>query len=312
MEKDAKIYIAGHNGMVGSALHRKLAESGYHNFVLRSSREVDLRDQQAVARLFDETRPDFVFIAAARVGGIHANNTYRAQFIYDNLSIYANLIHQSYIHRVTKLAFLASSSIYPKLAPQPMSEEALLTGPLEHTHEPYAIAKIAGIRMCQAYNHEYGCNFISLVPTNLYGPNDHYDLQNAHVLPSLIRKFHEARINRQPFVEVWGTGNARREFLHVDDLAEACLFLMENYDSPEIINVGSGEDLTIRHLAETISKVVGYEGGIRFNHEKPDGPPRKLMDTGRINRLGWKFRIDLEEGIRNVYQDFLEHRQQHS
>lgn len=307
MEKDARIFIAGHNGMVGSAILRKLKSLGFRNFVLRSSKELDLRNQEAVRLFFAETRPNYVFVAAARVGGIHANNTFRAEFIYDNISIYSNIIHESHVHEVKKLAFLASSAIYPKLAPQPMTEEALLTGPLEPTHEPYAIAKIAGIRMCQAYCQQYGCNFITLVPTNLYGPNDHYDLKNAHVLPSLLRKFHEARASHQSAVEIWGTGNARREFLHVDDLAEACVFLMDHYDSPEIINVGSGRDLTIANLAAIIQKVVGFEGDLKFNINQPDGPPRKLLDTGAINKLGWRPRIELEDGIRHVYQDFVEH-----
>lgn len=307
MEKDARIFIAGHNGMVGSAILRKLKSLGFRNFVLRSSKELDLRNQEAVRLFFAETRPNYVFVAAARVGGIHANNTFRAEFIYDNISIYSNIIHESHVHEVKKLAFLASSAIYPKLAPQPMTEEALLTGPLEPTHEPYAIAKIAGIRMCQAYCQQYGCNFITLVPTNLYGPNDHYDLKNAHVLPSLLRKFHEARASHQSAVEIWGTGNARREFLHVDDLAEACVFLMDHYDSPEMINVGSGRDLTIANLAAIIQKVVGFEGDLKFNINQPDGPPRKLLDTGAINKLGWRPRIELEDGIRHVYQDFVEH-----
>lgn len=307
MEKDARIFIAGHNGMVGSAILRKLKSLGFRNFVLRSSKELDLRNQEAVRLFFAETRPNYVFVAAARVGGIHANNTFRAEFIYDNISIYSNIIHESHVHEVKKLAFLASSAIYPKLAPQPMTEEALLTGPLEPTNEPYAIAKIAGIRMCQAYCQQYGCNFITLVPTNLYGPNDHYDLKNAHVLPSLLRKFHEARASHQSAVEIWGTGNARREFLHVDDLAEACVFLMDHYDSPEMINVGSGRDLTIANLAAIIQKVVGFEGDLKFNINQPDGPPRKLLDTGAINKLGWRPRIELEDGIRHVYQDFVEH-----
>ena len=300
MEKDAKIYIAGHNGMVGSAILRKLRKEGFTDFVLRRSRELDLRDQAAVRELFERERPDYVFMAAAKVGGIHANNTYRAEFIHDNIVMQSNIIHQSYLNKVRKLAFLGSSCIYPKFAAQPIKEDSLLTGALEPTNEPYAIAKIAGIKMCQGYHSQYGCNFISLMPTNLYGPNDNYDLQNAHVLPALIRKFYEAKVEGKPFVEIWGTGSPRREFLHVDDLAEASVYLMENYDSPEIINVGTGEDQTIRELALLIQKCIGYQGELKFNTDKPDGTPRKLLDTSRINNLGWKPKIGLEEGIKAV------------
>lgn len=308
MEKNAKIFVAGHRGMVGSAIKRRLEKEGYRNIVVRTSKELDLRDQAAVRSFFESEKPDYVFLAAAKVGGIHANNTYRAEFIYDNIAIQSNIIHQSYLNGVKKLAFLGSSCIYPKFAPQPMKEEVLLTGALEPTNEPYAIAKIAGIKMCQAYHSQYGCNFISLMPTNLYGPNDNYDLQNAHVLPALIRKFYEAKVEGKPYVEIWGTGSPKREFLHVDDLADAALFLMLNYDSPEIINVGTGEDLTIRDLALLIKKCVGYEGELKFNTDKPDGTPRKLLDVSRINKLGWRARIGLEEGIRAVCAEYAEQR----
>jgi GDP-L-fucose synthase len=308
MEKNAKIYVAGHRGMVGSAIKRRLEKEGYTNIVVRTSRELDLRDQAGVKAFFENEKPDYVFLAAAKVGGIYANNTYKAEFIYDNIVIQSNIIHQSYLNGVKKLVFLGSSCIYPKFAPQPMKEEALLTGELEPTNAPYAIAKIAGIKMCQAYHDQYGCNFISLMPTNLYGPNDNYDLQNAHVLPALIRKFYEAKVKGKPYVEIWGTGSPRREFLHVDDLADAALFLMLNYNSPEIINVGTGEDLTIRELALLIKKCVGYTGELKFNTEKPDGTPRKLLDVSRINKLGWKARIGLEEGVRAVCREYAEQR----
>jgi len=304
MEKGAKIYIAGHKGMVGSAILRKLEQEGYHNFVLRSSTEMDLRDQLSVKLFFELERPDFVFLAAAKVGGIHANNTYRADFIYDNLVIQANIIHQSFRCGVKKLLFLGSSCIYPKFAPQPMQEESLMTGLLEATNEPYAIAKIAGIKMCQAYRQQYGCNFISLMPTNLYGPNDNYDLLNSHVLPALISKFYTAKEQHFPSVEIWGSGTPKREFLHVDDLADACYFLMEKYNSKEIINVGTGFDLSIKDLAILIRKCVGYKGDIHFNADQPDGTPRKLLDTSKINNLGWVAKIELEEGIRKIYKDF--------
>jgi GDP-L-fucose synthase len=304
MEKGSKIFIAGHLGMVGSAILRKLQHEGFHNFVLRSSSEMDLRDQHTVKLFFEEERPDYVFLAAAKVGGIHANNTYRADFIYDNLAIQSNVIHESFRCGVKKLLFLGSSCIYPKLAPQPMREESLLTGPLETTNEPYAIAKIAGIKMCQAYRQQYGCNFISIMPTNLYGPNDNYDLLNSHVLPALINKFFTAKEQHAPSVEIWGSGTPKREFLHVDDLADACYFLMEKYDSKEIINIGTGTDLSIKELAMLIKKSIGYEGELQFNTNQPDGTPRKLLDTSKINKLGWVAKIDLEEGIKNICKEF--------
>lgn len=304
MDKEAKIFIAGHLGMVGSAILRKLEKEGYHNFLLRSSKELDLRDQLGVKLLFEIERPDYVFLAAAKVGGIHANNTYRADFIYDNLVIETNVIHQSFRCGVKKLLFLGSSCIYPKFAPQPMKEEALLTGLLETTNEPYAIAKIAGIKLCQAYRQQYGCNFISLMPTNLYGPNDNYDLLNSHVLPALISKFHSAREFGLSSVEIWGSGTPRREFLHVDDLADACLFLMKEYNSKEIINVGTGVDLSIKDLALLIKKCVGFLGELNFNSEQPDGTPRKLLDTSKINNLGWNAKIKLEDGIKSICEEF--------
>ena len=290
--------------MVGSAIHRRLVAEGYHNFVFRVSSELDLRDQRAVAAFFAEEKPDYVFLAAAKVGGIHANNVYRGEFLYDNLMIQNNVIHQSYVHGVKKLLFLGSSCIYPKLAPQPLKEEYLLTGLLEPTNEPYAIAKIAGIKLCEAYRSQYGCNFISVMPTNLYGPNDNYDLNNSHVLPALIRKFHEARLNGAPSVEVWGSGTPKREFLHADDLADACYFLMLHYSQPELINIGTGEDLSIRELAESVKATVGYEGYISWNTSKPDGTPRKLMDVSKLHGLGWHHRITLEEGLRMVYEEY--------
>jgi GDP-L-fucose synthase len=304
MNKSAKIFIAGHLGMVGSAIKRKLENEGYSNFVLRSSAQLDLRNQEAVTNFFESERPDYVFLAAAKVGGIHANNTYRADFIYDNLVIQSNIIHQSFRCGVKKLLFLGSSCIYPKMAPQPMKEDALLTGPLEATNEPYAIAKIAGIKMCQAYRQQYGCNFISLMPTNLYGTNDNYDLLNSHVLPALISKFHTAREQNFPSVEIWGSGTPRREFLHVDDLADACLFLMNEYNSQEIINVGTGVDLSIKELALLIKKSIGYIGDLHFNTGQPDGSPRKLLDTSKINNLGWFAKIELEQGVREICEEF--------
>lgn len=306
MKKQDKIYIAGHNGMVGSAILRRLKREGFENFALRTSGELDLRDQLAVKNFFEGEKPKYVFLAAAKVGGIMANNIRRAEFIYDNIAIQSNIIHQSYLNKVEKLAFLGSSCIYPKFAPQPMKEEALLTGILEPTNEPYAIAKIAGIKMCQAYNAQYGCNFISLMPTNLYGPNDNYDLQNSHVLPALIRKFFEAKQENKEQVEIWGTGSPKREFLHVDDLADACLFLMNNYDDPEIINVGTGSDLTIRELALMIKLSIGFEGDLVFNTSKPDGTPRKLMDTTKLNQLGWSPKIELKQGIDLVCKEYQE------
>jgi GDP-L-fucose synthase len=305
MEKHARIFIAGHRGMVGSAIYRKLQALGFDDFILRKSSQLDLRDQAQVARFFEMEQPDYVFLAAARVGGIHANDTDRGEFIYDNLMIQSNIIHQSFVHGVSKLLFLGSSCIYPKFAPQPIQEQSLLTGLLEPTNEPYAIAKIAGIKMCQAYRAQYGCNFISLMPTNLYGPNDNYDLMNSHVLPALLRRMHEAKINNAPNVKVWGSGTPRREFLHVDDLADASIFLMENYNSPEIINVGTGVDISIRDLAHLIKREVGFEGELVFDVTKPDGTPRKLLDISAINKLGWYPRVELEDGIRAVYRDFL-------
>ena len=293
--------------MVGSAIHRKLQEKGFHNFVLRTSKELDLRNQQAVADFFQTEKPDYVFLAAAKVGGIIANNTYRADFLYENLAIQNNVIHSAYETSVKKLMFLGSSCIYPKLAPQPLKEEYLLSGFLEETNEPYAIAKIAGIKLCEAYRSQYGCDFISVMPTNLYGPNDNYDLQNSHVLPAMIRKFHEAKISDNESVTVWGTGSPMREFLHADDLAEACAYLMENYSEPQLINVGTGIDITIKELAETVSKIVGFKGRLAWDTTKPDGTPRKLMDVSKLHDQGWKHTIDLQEGITLAYQDFLGH-----
>jgi len=303
MEKDSKIYIAGHRGMVGSAIHRRLKKEGYEDFVFRTSDELDLRNQQAVADFFAKEKPCYVFLAAAKVGGILANNTYRAEFLYDNIMIQSNVIENSYRQGIKKLLFLGSSCIYPRLAPQPLKEEYFLTGLLEHTNEPYAIAKIAGIKMCDAYRSQYGCNFISVMPTNLYGPNDNYDLKNSHVLPALIRKFHEAKINDQPEVMVWGSGSPRREFLHADDMADACVFLMKNYSEGGLINIGVGEDLSIKDLAEMIKDIVRYKGKIVFDSSKPDGTPRKLMDVTKLSTLGWKASIGLKEGIAGVYKE---------
>ncbi|RYC67787.1 MULTISPECIES: GDP-L-fucose synthase [Spirosoma] len=305
MEKQARIYVAGHRGMVGSALVRKLQAEGYSQIITRTSSELDLRNQAAVADFFADERPDYVFLAAAKVGGILANNTYRAEFLYDNLMIESNIIHSAYKTGVKKLLFLGSSCIYPKLAPQPLKEEYLLSGYLEPTNEPYAIAKITGIKLCEAYRSQYGCNFISAMPTNLYGPNDNYDLNGSHVLPALIRKFHEAKVNNLPTVEVWGTGSPRREFLHADDLADACFFLMENYDDELFVNIGTGEDVTIREVAELIKEIVGFEGELRWNTDKPDGTPRKLMDVSRLHSLGWKHATELKDGLEKTYQDFL-------
>jgi GDP-L-fucose synthase len=305
MESTAKIYVAGHRGMVGSALVRRLQAERYENIVVRTSRELDLRNQQAVSEFFETERPDYVFLAAAKVGGIMANNVYRAEFLYDNLQIQNNIIHNSYLTGVKKLMFLGSSCIYPKMAPQPLKEDYLLTGPLEYTNEPYAIAKITGIKMCESYRKQYGCNFISAMPTNLYGPNDNYDLNNSHVLPAMIRKFHEAKVEGKPFVELWGTGSPLREFLHADDLADACVYLMKTYDGDQFVNIGVGEDITIKNLAELIKETVGYEGALHWNTDKPNGTPRKLMDVGRLHSMGWKHKYDLEEGIRITYQDFL-------
>lgn len=307
MEKDSKIYVAGHRGMVGSAIHRKLQEKGFHNFVFRTSKELDLRNQQAVSDFFQTEKPEYIFLAAAKVGGIIANNTYRADFLYENLAIQNNVIHSAYETGVKKLMFLGSSCIYPKLAPQPLKEEYLLSGFLEETNEPYAIAKIAGIKLCEAYRMQYGCDFISVMPTNLYGPNDNYDLKNSHVLPAMIRKFHEAKESKNESVTLWGTGSPMREFLHADDLAEACAYLMENYSELQFINVGTGIDITIKELAETVSEIVGFEGRLVWDTTKPDGTPRKLMDISKLHEQGWKHTIDLHEGISLTYQDFLKH-----
>ena len=306
MNKSDKIFIAGHNGMVGSAILRKLRIKGFENFVLRNSKELDLRNQHAVTAFFQSEKPDYVFLAAAKVGGILANNTYRAEFLYDNLMIQNNVIHSSYESGVKKLMFLGSSCIYPKMAPQPLKEGSLLTGLLEPTNEPYAIAKIAGIKMCDAYRDQYGCNFISVMPTNLYGPNDNYDLKTSHVLPALIRKFHEAKRDNLPFVEMWGTGSPLREFLHVDDLADACYFLMENYDEKGFVNIGVGEDISIKDLALLIKEIVGFNGEIKHDLSKPDGTPRKLMDVSKLKNLGWTASISLKEGIQKVYAEFLQ------
>jgi GDP-L-fucose synthase len=305
LEKSAKIYVAGHKGMVGSAIVRKLVSEGYEHIITRSSKELDLRNQQTVADFFAVEKPEYVFLAAAKVGGIVANNTYRADFIYENLTIQNNIIHNSYLTGVKKLMFLGSSCIYPKMAPQPLKEEYLLTGLLEETNEPYAIAKIAGIKMCDAYRAQYGCNFISVMPTNLYGYNDNYHPQNSHVLPALIRRFHEAKVEGKNEVVIWGSGSPKREFLFADDLAEACFFLMENYNEPAPINVGIGTDVTIKELATLIKKITGFEGEIAFDTTKPDGTPRKLMDVTKLHAKGWKHSIELEDGIRLAYQDFL-------
>lgn len=304
MDKKSKIYIAGHRGMVGSAILRKLQEEGYSNLILKRSSELDLRDQKEVQQFFEENKPEYVFLAAAKVGGIMANNTYRAEFLYDNIMIQSNIIHHSYLNNVKKLLFLGSSCIYPKHAPQPLKEEYLLTGELEPTNEPYAIAKIAGIKMCDAYRSQYGCNFISAMPTNLYGPNDNYDLQNSHVLPALIRKFHEAKMNGNPSVIIWGTGTPKREFLHVDDLANACHFLMLYFNKSGFLNIGTGQDLPIAELANMISDIIGYEGKIELDSSKPDGTPRKLMDVSKIFSLGWKPTINLKKGIKSVYAQY--------
>lgn len=303
MNKNDKIYIAGHRGMVGSAILRALQAQGYNNFVLRSSAELDLRNQQAVADFFTLEKPDYVFLAAAKVGGIVANNTYKADFIYENLMIQNNVIHQAYVSKVKKLMFLGSSCIYPKLAPQPLKEDYLLTGVLEPTNEPYAIAKIAGIKMCDAYRDQYGCDFISVMPTNLYGPNDNYDLNNSHVLPAMLRKFITAKHNGDAAVIIWGTGSPKREFLYADDLAQACLFLMENYNEAGLVNIGIGEDISILDLALLVKKTVGFEGEILTDTSKPDGTPRKLMDVSKLNGLGWKAKITLEEGVQKVYEE---------
>ncbi len=303
MELNSKIYVAGHRGMVGSAIVANLKSKGFHNIIARTSSELNLIDQQAVADFFETEKPEYVFLAAAKVGGIAANNTYRADFIYENLMIENNVIFHSYKNNVKKLLFLGSSCIYPKMAPQPMKEDALLTGILEETNEPYAIAKIAGIKMCDAFRDQYGCNFISVMPTNLYGLNDNYDLENSHVLPALLRKFHEAKINNDKTVTVWGTGEPLREFLHASDMADACVFLMQNYNEKGFVNIGSGEEISIKDLAMLIKKIVGFEGELVFDTTKPNGTPRKLMDVSKLTQLGWKYTIPLEEGIKAVYKD---------
>lgn len=308
MDKNSKIYIAGHNGMVGSAIHRKLVAEGYNNIIIRTSAQLDLRNQQNVADFFESEKPEYVFLAAAKVGGIIANNTYRADFLYENLQIQSNVIHSSYINGVTKLLFLGSSCIYPKLAPQPLKEEYLLTGLLEETNEPYAIAKIAGIKMCDAYRAQYGCNYISVMPTNLYGYNDNYHPQNSHVLPALIRRFHEAKVQNAAAVTIWGSGTPKREFLFADDMAEACYYLMQNYDEAGLINIGTGQDLSIKELALLIKGIIGYQGEIQFDTAKPDGTPRKLMDVSKLHSKGWKHKIGLEEGIKLAYNDFLKNK----
>lgn len=306
MDKAAKIYVAGHRGLVGSAIVRKLEAEGYRNIIVRTSTELDLRDQQAVADFFCRESPEYVFLAAAKVGGIVANNSYPAEFIYDNLMIQTNIIHQAWLNKVNKLLFLGSTCIYPKLAPQPIKEEYLLSGPLEPTNEPYAIAKIAGIKMCQAYNQQYGTRFISAMPTNLYGPNDNFDLETSHVLPALMRKIHEAKTAVATTATIWGTGSPTREFIHVDDVADAALFLMENYERSEIVNIGSGEEVTIRNLALMLKSIVGFPGELLFDESKPDGTPRKLSDVSQIHSLGWKHEIELDEGLRQVYQWYQE------
>ena len=304
MDLNSKIYIAGNRGMVGSAIMRNLEKKGFTNIITRTSAELDLRDSHSVNAFFCEEKPEYVFLAAAKVGGIQANNIYRADFIYENLMIQNNVIHNSYLSAVKKLMFLGSSCIYPKLAPQPLKEESLLTGLLEETNEPYAIAKIAGIKMCESYKRQYGCDFISVMPTNMYGPNDNYNLNNSHVLPALIRKFHDAKENNLPFVEMWGTGKPMREFLHADDLGDACVYLMNTYDGEKFVNIGSGTDLTIKDLALLVQKIVGYVGEIKHDLSKPDGTPRKLMDVSFLHSLGWKHKIELEDGITMVYDDF--------
>ncbi|MCW5921764.1 MAG: GDP-L-fucose synthase [Saprospiraceae bacterium] len=306
MNRHDKIYIAGHKGMVGSAILRKLQREGFEHFALANSRQLDLRNQLETNEFFRKEKPDYVFLAAAKVGGILANNTFRAEFLYDNLMIEANVVEAARQNGVKKLLRLGSSTIYPKLAPQPMKEEYLLTGLLEPTHEPYAIAKIAGIKLCDTYRAQYGCNFISLTPTNLYGPNDNFHPENSHVVPGLLRKFHEAKMKGEPFVTIWGTGNQRRELLHVDDLADACYFLMQHFDEPGFINVGTGEDIAILELAQLVQRVVGYEGEIRRDTSKPDGAPRKLLDVAKLNALGWKAKIGLAEGISAVYDNVKE------
>ena len=301
MHSDSRIFVAGHQGMVGSAIVRNLEAKGYSNLILRTRKELDLINQESVARFFEVEKPDYVFLAAAKVGGILANDTYGGDFIYENLMVQSNVIHHSYVNSVKKLLFLGSSCIYPKMAPQPLKEDYILTGPLEPTNEPYAVAKIAGIKMCQAYNRQYKTGFLSVMPTNLYGPNDNYDLKTSHVLPAMIRKFHDAKISGKSFVEIWGTGTPRREFLHVDDMADACMFLMETYNGSDWVNIGSGQDISITDLAELIKQVVGFVGEIRYDRSKPDGTPRKLLDVSKLESLGWKYKTELEDGISQVY-----------
>jgi GDP-L-fucose synthase len=305
MDKSSRIYVAGHTGLVGSAILRCLQSQGYKNFILRTHPELDLEIQKDVEDFFKNERPEYVFLAAAKVGGIYANNTYPAEFIYNNLIIETNVLQSAYLHGVRKLLFLGSSCIYPRECPQPMREEYLLSGPLEPTNEPYAIAKIAGIKLCQSYNRQYGTNFISVMPTNLYGPNDNYDLMTSHVLPALMRRFHEAKIDKMPFVEAWGTGTPRREFMYSEDMAEACVFLMNNHEGNKIVNIGTGQDITIRELTDLIAEVVGYKGEIRWDATKPDGMPRKLLDVSFLHSLGWKHKISIKDGLRLTYQDFL-------
>ena len=305
MERNSKIFIAGHKGLVGSAILRCLEDQNYTNFILKTHQELELTNQKAVFDFFEKEKPEYIFLAAAKVGGILSNNTYPAQFAYSNLAIQTNIIHACYEYKAKKLMFLGSSCIYPKFAPQPISEDALLSGKLEPTNQAYAVAKIAGIIMCQSYNQEYGTNFISVMPTNLYGPNDHYDTYNSHVLPALLRKVHEAKVAKSKYIEIWGTGMVKREFLYVDDLADACVFLMNNYDEGEIINIGTGKDVTIKELAGIIKDMVPYDGELRFDPTKPDGTPRKLLNVEKINNLGWKAKTDLKTGIKLTYQDFL-------
>lgn len=305
MDKDSKIYVAGHRGLVGSAIVSNLKEKDYANIIGKTHAELDLKDQNAVRKFFEEERPEYVFLAAAKVGGINANNTCPADFIYENLEIQNNVIKAAFDYKVKKLLFLGSSCIYPKMCPQPIKEEYLLSGYLEPTNEAYALAKISGLKMCQFFKRQYGVNFISCMPTNLYGPNDNFDLNSSHVMPALIRKFHEAKVNNDDFVEVWGTGKPLREFLHVDDMADGCVFLMENYDGEEHVNIGTGKEVTIKELAEMIKGVVGFEGELRFNTDKPDGTPRKLLAVSKIENLGWKYKIELKKGIKDTYQWYL-------
>jgi GDP-L-fucose synthase len=305
MEKEASIFVAGHRGLVGSAIVRTLKSQGFNNILTKTHSELDLTNQKAVEEFFNEAKPEYVFLAAAKVGGIYANNTYPAEFAYSNMQIQCNIVNSSWKNNVKKLLFLGSSCIYPKFAPQPMREDALLSGPLEETNKAYALAKIAGIIMCQSYNRQYGTDFISVMPTNLYGPNDNYHPENSHVLPALIRRFHEAKVSKAPSVTIWGTGVALREFLYSDDLADACVFLMNNYDDSEIVNIGSGEEVSIKHLALTIKDVVEYKGELKFDTSKPDGTPRKLLDCTKLRNMGWKPKISLKEGLSLAYADFV-------